>query len=594
VLHRSFWSMMSVLAFSGLLLPLRSQTSTSSEHQNQVFKTSARLVVLDVVVTGKNHKPLTGLQQQDFLVSEDGTRQTIKNFEEHTAAEPLQVTSPELPPNMFTNVPRVKPNGSVTVMVLDSLNTPLDDQRFVHAQVLKYIKKPEPGQRVAIFTLQSRLRMIQGFTDDPSLLAAAVNDKKNGVGRQVPQLMQSDAETAATQETEAALMVWAPEAAADMQQFAAEEGSDRSNVRLRETLQAFQDLAHYLAGFPGRKNVVWFSGAFPVAILPDPTLIHEFGAQRDDQEEIRKTSALLTAAQIAIYPVGAEGLTTNPTYNAGADSRLVQQSQLSQPQVVTKELNANHAAMDVIAKATGGEAFYSTNDLNDALQRILAHGSNFYTLTYTSTNPATDGKFRRIDVKLVRPGYQLDYRRGYYADTAKTAASPSPAPPPNADLLSAFLHPGSPDSTEVPLTLRVVPTKISAKASAVAAIKGDNPGLKEAVNRYAVDLMIPARGLQFDTAADGHRHVRLQAGLFLFTRDGRLANWLLRQVNLNLDDAHYAIVQADGINLYFEIDGPADSVSLRGGVYDKNSDLAGTVIVPLKNLVSPAPSSTGF
>jgi hypothetical protein len=317
---------------------------------------------------------------------------------------------------------------------------------------------------------------------------------------------------------------------------------------------------------------------------------------RDDQDEVKKTTALLTSAQVSIYPVGAEGLATNSTYDAGADSRLIKQSQLSQPQGAAKELNANHAAMDLIARETGGVAFYNTNDLGDAVRRVLAHGSNFYTLTYTSTNSATDGKFRKINVKLVESGYQLDYRRGYYADNAKDVSSPSAPPPPNADLLSSFLRPGTPESTEIPLTLRVVRGKVPAKASAVsaAAIKGDNPALKEAVNRYAVDLMIPARGLQFEVAADGHRHVALQAGLFLFGRDGRLANWLLRQVNLNLDDTHYAIVQSNGLNLYFELDGPAGAVSLRGGVYDKNSNLAGTVIVPLNKLAPPGASATGF
>ena len=66
------------------------------------------------------------------------------------------------------------------------------------------------------------------------------------------------------------MMEYAPEAAADMQQFAAEQNSIRTDVRIRLTLAALQQLADYLAAFPGRKNVAWFSGAFPVAIFPDP------------------------------------------------------------------------------------------------------------------------------------------------------------------------------------------------------------------------------------------------------------------------------------------------------------------------------------
>jgi hypothetical protein len=56
--------------------------------------------------------------------------------------------------------------------------------------------------------------------------------------------------------------------------------------------------------------------------------------------------------------------------------------------------------MEEIAKDTGGAAFYGTNSLTDALARVADHGSYFYTLTYTSTNPATDGRFGKIQVKL--------------------------------------------------------------------------------------------------------------------------------------------------------------------------------------------------
>src|ERR1700733_6313403 len=114
-----------------------------------------------------------------------------------------------------------------------------------------------------------------------------------------------------------------------------------------------------------------------------------FGAQSDHQDDLRRTDALLASAQVAIYPVGAEGVTVDSLYSAGADSRLVTQSQLSRPQGGGQERNANHAAMDLIAKQTGGTALYGSNSLTDALDRIAGHGSNFYTLTYTSTNPAT-------------------------------------------------------------------------------------------------------------------------------------------------------------------------------------------------------------
>jgi VWFA-related protein len=568
---------------------LHGQTAQPGKNTGRVFKTGTRIVVLDVVVTGKNHRPLTGLHQQDFQVAEDGHPQTIHYFEEHSGAQPVQASVQDLPPNVFTNIPRVKLGDSVTVVVIDSLNTPLDDQRRVQAQVLKYLKKPQPGRKIAIFTLGTQLRLIQSFTDDPALLAAALNQGRKGSAAQASPLLETTAEIASTQETAAAMREYAAEAAAAMEQFAAEQNSIRTDVRIKVTLSALQQLASYLSAFPGRKNVIWFSGGFPVAILPDPGAVQPFGAQSDNQGPVRKTDALLASAQVAIYPVGAEGVTVDSLYSAGADSRLTTRSQLAGTQNPAQRQNANHAAMDQIAKQTGGMAFYNSNGLIDAMDRVAAHGSNFYTLTYTSTNPATDGSYRKIQVALNRSGYQLDYRRGYFADDGKSAQEPAAKPAPGEDLLSPFLRPGRPESTQIPLTLRV--TRSSAPPGTGAGQGGDNPNLKGALTRYSVDLMIPASSVQFEMSPDGHRHVRLEAGLMVYNRAGNPLNWNLRQVNLNLDDSRYAIVEANGVNLYLQIDGPEGGVSLRGGVYDLNSSLTGTLAIPLSAITTTGTAS---
>jgi len=582
--------------------PLHGQTPTQGDNGRQVFKANARIVVLDVVVSGKNSRPLSGLDKKDFLVTEDGHPQTITNFEVHTGAQPLQPTPPVLQSNIYTNIPRIQPSDSSTVLVLDSLNTPLDDQSHVRAQMLKYLKKLPAGRRMAIFMLGTQLRLLQGFTDDPALLTAALNNPKNG--KQVSPLLQTNAEAAATQETVDALMVHAAEAAAAMQQFSAEEDSTRSGVRLKLTLQALQQLAHYLGGMPGRKNVAWFSGGFPMVLLPDPDLPNAFGAQRDDQQEVHKTDALLAAAQVAIYPIGAEGVGADLLYSAGADSRLTQQ-QLSRPGWgQAQERNANHVTMDEMAKDTGGVALYGTSDLADALDRVVAHGSYFYTLTYTSTNPATDGQFRKIQVQLANlRGYRLAYRRGYYADKANTvpAAAAKPVADPAPDPLSPFMHSGLPGSTQIPFMLRVERGTALPRVGPALTTRnqvgnpgqgGDNANLKDALTRYKVDLMIAARGLLWNLAPDGNHHVSLETALVVYNRQGKPLNWMLRQVNLNLDAARYAIVQANGVNFYLEIDTPEDGVTLRGGVYDLNANLAGTLEIPLSSVVSPASTTS--
>jgi len=589
VLQRSCSALQLLLllgSLSALLsAPLRSQSAPRDDNGHQVFKTNAQIVVVEVVVTGKNGQPVPGLRKEDFLVSEDGHPQTISYFEE-TGAQPLQANLPALPPNVFSNIPRVKQSNSVTVLLLDTLNTPLADQSRVRAQMLKYLKSLPPGRRMAIFTLGTQLEFIQGFTDDPALLVAAINHKSGSID--TSPLLTSNAETAANQELVAAMLEeHAVDAANKLKQFVADQSSARSGARLQITLEAFQQLAHYLAGIPGRKNVIWFSGAFPITIFPDAGLSNSFGAQRDDQEAVKKTDALLTSAQVAIYPIAPEGVVTDSLFSASSDARQAQQPAGTTLQQAAQERNENHAGMDQIAKYTGGEAFYGTNDLNDALARATDHGSHFYTLTYSSTNAASDGRFRKIQVKLATSGYQLAYRQGYYADDGKSApAAPAqPAPKNAADPLSPLMRPGLPDSTQIPITLHV--TRGDAQSVVTPGQGGDNPNLKGPVTRYMVEFVVPARGLQIDPTANGRRHLSIDAALLVCNHEGKTLNWMVRQFNLDMDAARYAVAQANGINFRLQIDAPTDSVFLRSGVYDLNSNLAGTLEIPLGAIVNP-------
>jgi VWFA-related protein len=588
----------SVLLAGALLTPsLQSQTAASPDNGKSVFKANARIVVLDVVVSGKGGVPLPGLQKQDFLVTEQGHPQAITYFEEHSSAQPRPVL-PALPPNVFSNIPLVQANGPLTILLLDSLNTPLADQAFVRTQTLKYLAHLRPGQRIAIFTLGAQLRLIQNFTDDPALLAAAINAPQNGVATQSSPLLQSSAEKAADQEEIRALAEHSADMAAAMRQFLTDQTANRGHVRVNLTLDALQALAHYLAGLPGRKNLVWFSGAFPAVIFPDSGLRNTFGAQRDDQQQLLQTNAVLAAAQVAVYPVAAEGLATDAIYSAGNDARQGGASSIRPRREDAEERGADHASMDQIARGTGGVAFYNNNGLTDALDRVAQHSANFYTLSYTSTNPNPDGRFRRIQVKLAnKGGYELAYRRGYYADSARGAeAAQTAAAKPQVDPLLGFLRPGLPASTEVSLTMRVV--RGSTQAAVAAALPlhnalgdqppqgGDNTHVKGPLTRYNIDLMVPASGLHFETSADGLRHVSIETALIVFDSAGKPVNWMFRQLNLKLDPARYAAAQATGINLYQEIDAPADAVLLRGGICDLKTRLIGTLEVPLKNIHS--------
>ena len=135
-----------------------------------MFRAETRLVLLDVVVTNGKAEPVTGLDKQDFQVTEDGKQQNVSVFEEHKGEAVTQTQIPPMPPNVFTNYPLSKIPDSVNVLLLDWLNTQPQDQAYVRAQTIKYLKSITPGTSLAVFTLGSRLHMVQGFTTDPAVL----------------------------------------------------------------------------------------------------------------------------------------------------------------------------------------------------------------------------------------------------------------------------------------------------------------------------------------------------------------------------------------------------------------------------------------
>jgi len=120
------------------------------------------VVLVDITVL-KGKDPVTDLAKEDFQVFENGQPQTILSFEEHKGAALTMVKRPPMPADEFTNVPTVGTTDSVNVILLDALNTQNADQMFVRSQMIQYLKELKPGPRLAIFTLGSRLRMLQGF-----------------------------------------------------------------------------------------------------------------------------------------------------------------------------------------------------------------------------------------------------------------------------------------------------------------------------------------------------------------------------------------------------------------------------------------------
>lgn len=557
-----------------------SQTSGSNSSATlPTFKSKVRVVVVDVVVTSGKDESVPGLHKKDFEIVEDGKPQKISFFEEHTGVHLTQVKLPPMPPRIYTNFPTIKTSDSVTVLLLDSLNTQPQDQAYVNAQVFKYLKNIQPGTRLAIFTLASRLRMFRGFTTDSGELLAGLNTHDGGIKPQTSALLP----TASQVDTDREIVSFmsqnqaSPAAIAAVKQFQQDKAAFDAGSRIQMTLQALQQLARYLSSIPGRKNIIWFASSFPISIFPGGKDMKPIDSMRQYQGEIRQTADLLTPEQVAIYPISATGLVGDSANGAEFSPSPREHAENLKEENDTRA--ASQLAMEELARDTGGRAFYNTNGLGDAMVNAISDGTRYYTLAYTPTNKDMDGKYRSIQVKLPDSKYRLSYRRGYYAEDAKMSTTATEKQP--QDPLLPLLGFGLPDFSQIVYKIRILPS--NPQPALDAAHIGSNHESNGPVTRYSVDFAISVQDLKFDITPDGSRHGDIEVMMVAYDHDGKPLNMTVRKAGIQLRPDAYKNAEQVGLQLQSEIDVPEGDTFLRTGVFDLESNMAGTIEVPLNN-----------
>jgi len=465
--------------------------------------------------------------------------------------------------------------------------------------MIEYMGKIAPGTTLAVFTLSSRLRMITGFTTDVSQLTKAVESRKTmprtsdveGSGLAV----SSDTDTTLDNMTSSgAVGDWG----GMLTQWDVDATAVQDTERVRLTLDAFQRLALYLGGIPGRKNIIWFSGSFPIGLDPDPTMRNGFDAERMYAKEIRETDEDLATARVSVYPVDARGLMNNDTVDttyfapgaiAGGSSggfgrgRTPGLSPVGTDTQAAMQTNAEEeSTMLQIAKETGGKAYVNTNGLRGAVADAISNGSSYYTIAYAPDNKNFDGHFRKLQVRVDGGGFNVAYRDGYYADPAEKIAAHEATQ--MAPIVAAMLR-GAPPATQILFNPRVLPASDphfhDSKFSETPAGE-DAAQLKGPLHRAVVDLLVDPRGLDFATAQDGTRLDNVEFVLVAYDSEGKRVNYVDHPLQLSLDAAHYAKVRASGFPLRMELDLPAGVFSLRIAVYDLNSGHIGSLEVPLQ------------
>lgn len=572
---------------SVLFVPVSGSAQTDlNSPPSPPLQINVRNALVDVVVTDNKGVAVHGLKKEDFEAFENGKPQKIEFFEPHFPSAGTAVQqSEQLPPNTFTNVPAAEPNQAINLLLMDALNTTTQDQAYARQRIVKYLGTIPPGLRIGVFLLGDRLRIIQGFTDDSTLLRTSV---ERLAGNPVAVAMEATPNELATQSASIGnlnSMASGPggaqlaEMIASLQDFLGTSANEQKNQQLLITLDALQAIAHYVADIPGRKNLIWFVGSVPLC-FPDtcPYL-----------DQIKKTIDVLAAARVSVYPIDATGIPAVPNADISGDGHD-QSGSLVPGAVLFPGANGPGGVSPPIApfelistenwaNATGGVASHN-NDLKGALAADIQNGSSYYTLAYTPTDPREIGRERKITVRMKEEGYKLSYRHNYFERTPaeiKTEASQSVKDP-----LRPLMDRGMPNFSDLHFRLHVEP--VTAPPSPGTPPIGDNAALKQPLNHYTVRFFLSPQNLNLIESPDGTRRAPVEVALIAYSQRGESLNWLLRSVNLAIRPDQMSFAESNGIPFHFDFDLPPGDVYLRAGVYDPSTQRAGTLEIPMTSI----------
>lgn len=491
--------------------------------EEPLVRVETQMVEVDVVVSGKNG-PVADLTKDDFVVFDEGHRQSIAAFAiRSTQTRPLN--NKPVDPGIVSN--RAK-GFSTTVFLFDALNTadqvaghPVSPQAQMRLQALKYLQTAEKGDQYAVYTLSKSLKVIENFTDDIPRVTRAVD-------RAWPEHSPDQGADDFGDDVIAMQRKLKDPIADAMQKNAVKEMEDAAlKNRALITAEAMETIARYLQGQPGRKKLVWLSASFPAIRIDQrdrngQTLIEkqEFGL------EIAHAVRALNDGNVAVYPIDPRD-----AYNAGLPAEGID-------------------TMNLFAKGTGGKAYYNVEDIADAIRKAVQDSEVTYALGYYPQDVRLDGRYHKLSVKVDRDGVDVRSREGYYATDLKPLSEKQ-----RHDSVLAIMD--SPlDATGIGLNARVRP-------------------LRGKADSYDLELTIDLNQIHLDR--EGNRWVA-SIDCFTYFPKAKKQNGTEQSLKITLTDDRLRESLTKGYTMHREWDAPVERMGdLRIVVQDRVTGTAGSV-----------------
>jgi VWFA-related protein len=394
-----FNSMKRGLAIVLAVALVRGSVVSQQTATDYTFHTTTELVLVNVTVRDRNGNPVRDLKREDFTVLEDNKPQQVISFDLENTDAVLSTAATEAPL-------LGKPRPQTPAAPQDTLATrPLKDRRLIilffdlssmqpdevdraTTAAQNYVEKQMvAADLVSVVSLGDTLSVNQDFTSDRTLLKTALQGFNLGAGGGFEE--GSTGTTEGTAETGGSFAV---------------DDTEYNIFNTDRRLQALRSIADKLSHIEEKKSLIYFSSGM------DRTGI-------ENQSQLRSATNAAVKANMAIYTMDIRGLQALVPGGEAQNASLRGTSPYS-GKSVSSAFDSNATTQETLvtlAGDTGGKAFLDSNDFGKVFTGVQQDSSLYYLLGYHSSNTSRDGRFRRITVRINRPGLKLDFRRGYYA-----------------------------------------------------------------------------------------------------------------------------------------------------------------------------------
>ncbi len=537
------------------------------------FKVEVNYVEVGAVVTDEEGRFVRTLGKDDFQILEDGRPQKVAGFSlVDLPVQRLSSTSGPQPiePDVSTNAGGLQ--GRLYLIVLDDLHTDLPRTGLVKAAARRFIERNfADNDLAAVVTTSGRSDAVQDFTSNRRLLLAAVD---TFVGQKLRSAVLEKLDSY-RREMELTGQDLGQRGKPANDAYDVERGQ-----RARNTLLTLKNLAESLSGVHGRrKALVYISEGISYTTTNFEEWREISGNARTGvsiEGDLRDAVTAASRANVSIYSIDPRGLTnlgdTSMEINYVPENPNLRLDNAA----LLDELRLSQDSLRVLAEQTGGLAIVNSNDVAGAFDRVVRDNSSYYMLGYYPTNEKRDNGFRRIEVRVNKPGFQVRARKGYVSPRKGDgpATRRLPKVEGSAELADALNRPIQTSG----LTLH----------ANTASFRGAAPNTS-----VAVTITVDGAGFTF-AEKDGWIEDKLEVSVSAIDPKGKVRGSEHFDLNIRIRPESRPILIGTGFRVISKIDVPPGKYNLRIGTRESGGGALGTIFTDLEvpDLATPLSMSS--